>query len=240
MARSTLKPAHVAQYLGRKSSNRIANARMRSTLCLGTHSIRRMYSLLQRLRSLRHGFWYGVSERIHWSRGAFEETPARELCSVDREQGERIAALRSRYQVQFELRFSAATSTRNYEYLDLLDRGWANLGRPRPKGGALCDVGCASFWYADALQTFFRPDSIVGVEVEGHRLFRDGRARIDYARGYGPPAECALCRRGLCRVSRTGGHHYGLVPVLDAGLHIGVAVAAVAPEAGEALPTNST
>jgi hypothetical protein len=24
----------------------------------------------------------------------------------------------------------------------------------------------------------------VGVEVEGHRLFRDGRARIDYARGY--------------------------------------------------------
>ena len=151
MARSTLKPAHVAQYLGRKSSNRIANARMRSTLCLGTHNIRRMYSLLQRLRSLRHGFWYGVSERIHWSRGAFEETPARELCSVDREQGERIAALRSRYQVQFELRLSAATSTRNYEYLDLLDRGWANLGRPRPKGGALCDVGCASFWYADAL-----------------------------------------------------------------------------------------
>jgi hypothetical protein len=105
MARSTLKPAHVAQYLGRKSSNRIANARMRSTLCLGTHSIRRMYSLLQRLRSLRHGFWYGVSERIHWSRGAFEEKPARELCSVDREQGERIAALRSRYQVQVELRF---------------------------------------------------------------------------------------------------------------------------------------
>lgn len=168
MARSTLKPAQVAQYLGRKSANRIANARMRSTLHLGTHSIRRMYSLLQRLRSLRHGFWYGVSERTHWSRGAFEETPARELCSVDREQGERIAALSSRYQEQFELRLSAATSTRN----------------------------CASFWYADALQTFFRPDSIVGVEVEGHRLFRDGRAGIDYARGlYSPPAECAS-RRG--------------------------------------------
>jgi hypothetical protein len=143
-----------------------------------------MYSLLQRLRSLRHGFWYGVSERIHWSRGAFEETAARELCTVNPEQSERIAALRSRYQVQFELRLSAATSTRNYEYLDLLDRGWANLGRPRPMGGALCDIGCASFWYADALQTFFRPDSIVGVEVEGHRLFRDGRTRIDYATGY--------------------------------------------------------
>jgi hypothetical protein len=39
--------------------------------------------------------------------------PARELCSADREQGERIAALRSRYQV---------------------------LGHPQPKGGALCDL----------------------------------------------------------------------------------------------------
>jgi hypothetical protein len=143
-----------------------------------------MYSLLQRLKSLRHGFWYGVSERIHWSRGAFEETPARELCPVNSEQAERIAALRSRYQEQFEMRLSAQTSIRNYEYLDLLDRGWASLGRPRPAGGALCDIGCASFWYADALQTFFRPDSLVGVEIEGHRLFRDGRTRIDYATGY--------------------------------------------------------
>ena len=140
-----------------------------------------MYSLLQRLRSLRHGFWYGVSERIHWSRGAFEETPARELCSVDREQGERIAALRSRYQVQFELRFSAATSTRNYEYLDLLDRGWANLGRPRPKGGALCDVGCASFWYADCTANLFPPGPHRRRGGRGSPLFRDGRARVDYA-----------------------------------------------------------
>jgi hypothetical protein len=71
-----------------------------------------------------------VSERIRWSRGAFEETPAGELCIVDREQGARIAALRDRYQVQYERRMSAATS---------LDRAG---------------------------------------------LFRDGRARIDYAAGY--------------------------------------------------------
>jgi SAM-dependent methyltransferase len=52
------------------------------------------------------------------------------------------------------------------------------------QGGTLCDVGCASFWYAASLQTFFRPDRMVGVDVEGHRLFRDGRTRIDYASGY--------------------------------------------------------
>ena len=143
-----------------------------------------MYSWLQRLRSLRHGFWFGVSERIRWTRGAFQETPARELCAVNPEQGERIAALRDRYQVQFELKMNAATSRRNYEYLDLLDRGFAGVELDRPLGGELCDIGCASFWYASTLQTFFRPQRMVGVDVEGHRLFRDGRSRIDYATGY--------------------------------------------------------
>ncbi len=97
--------------------------------------------------------------------------------------------MRDRYQVQFELAMSEATSRNNYEYLDILDRGWssAGVGRPvvgRPEGGVLCDIGCASFWYAASLHAFFRPQRMVGVEVEGHRLFRDGRARIDYAAGY--------------------------------------------------------
>jgi hypothetical protein len=72
-----------------------------------------MYSLLQRLRSLRHRFWYGVSERVAWSRGTHNETPAGQLTALTREQSERIAALRSRYQVQFELQLSAATSVNN-------------------------------------------------------------------------------------------------------------------------------
>ncbi len=143
-----------------------------------------MYSLIQRLRSLRHGFWYGISERVRWSRGAFEETPARELSGLGREQAERIAALRDRYQVQFELQLSAATSLNNYEYLDILDRGWSESGMSRPTGGVLCDIGCASFWYAPTLQAFFQPGRMVGVEVEGHRLFRGGHTRIDYASGY--------------------------------------------------------
>jgi SAM-dependent methyltransferase len=143
-----------------------------------------MYSFFQRLRSLRHGLWYGISERIRWSRGAYEEIPARELCTSEREQAERIAALADRYQVQFERGMSAATSINNYEYLDLLDRGWDAAGMGRRVGGVLCDIGCASFWYAATLQSFFRPQRLLGVEIEGHRLFRDGRTRIDYARGY--------------------------------------------------------
>jgi hypothetical protein len=143
-----------------------------------------MYSLLQRLRSVRHGFWYRVSERVRWSRGAFRETPARELPALTREQAGRIAALRDRYQVRFERTLSAATSANNYEYLDILDRAWAQSGMPHPEGGVLCDIGCASFWYAATLQAFFRPERLLGIEIEGHRLFRDGYTRIDYANGY--------------------------------------------------------
>jgi len=147
-------------------------------------SISLVYSLLERLRSLRHRFWYGVSERVRWSRGAFYETPARMLPEIAFEQSRRIAALQSRYQVHFEERLNAATSTNNYEYLDILDRAWADSGLRRPEGGVVCDVGSASFWYAAALHAFFRPRELVGVEVEGHRLFKDGHSRVDYAAGY--------------------------------------------------------
>jgi len=92
--------------------------------------------------------------------------------------------LQGRYQVKFELRLNSATSVNNYEYLDVLDRAWSGSGAARPNGGVLCDIGCASFWYAAALHAFFAPREMVGVEVEGHRLFRDGRTRIDYASGY--------------------------------------------------------
>jgi SAM-dependent methyltransferase len=148
------------------------------------HSIQTMYSLLQQLRSWRHAFWFGVSERVRWSRGIYQETPVRDLPTLTQDQSDRVAVLRTRYQVQFESTLAAATSANNYEYLDILDRAWSESGLPLMQGGTLCDVGCASFWYAASLQAFFRPQRLVGIEIEGHRLFRDGRTRIDYAMGY--------------------------------------------------------
>jgi SAM-dependent methyltransferase len=142
-----------------------------------------MYSLWQRVRSLRHRFSFGLSERLRWSRGPFHESPALVLPGSS-EQAERIAALQSRYQVKFEARLAQATSLNNYEYLDLLDRLWQAAGLAPPRSGVLCDVGCANFCYAAALQAFFRPASLVGVEIEGYRRYRDGHTRIDYAAGY--------------------------------------------------------
>jgi hypothetical protein len=153
-----------------------------------------MYSLFQRVRSLRHRLSYGLSERLGWSRGTFHETAAADLPMLAPEQGERIAALQCRYQVRFETRLNAGTSIDNYEYLDILDRGWFAGGLPRPAGGVLCDIGCANFWYAPAPQAFFRPQRLQGVEIEGYRRYRNGRTRIDYARGY-----LARIRRNLGR-----------------------------------------
>ena len=140
--------------------------------------------MIKRLRSWRHAFWFALSRRIRWSRGAYREKPAGQLMGLSAEQDERVTALRGRYEVQFEQRLGQHSSTITYEYLDILDRAWHAWGRAPPQGGVVCDVGCASFWYAAALQAFFRPERLIGVEVEGHRLFRDGRARIDYALGY--------------------------------------------------------
>jgi hypothetical protein len=86
--------------------------------------------------------------------------------------------------VQYELRMNSCTATNNYEYLDILDRAWNKSGLARPAGGVVCDIGCASFWYASTLQIFFAPRQLVGVEVEGYRLFKNGYTRIDYASGY--------------------------------------------------------
>jgi len=119
MPRSAPSPSQVSQYRGRKNSSR--TCRELSPMPPDPHSISLVYSLLERLRSLRHRFWYGISERVRWSRGVLHETPARELPGVAFEQRQRIAALQGRYQVHFEERMSAATAPR---------------------------MGSASFWYA--------------------------------------------------------------------------------------------
>src|ERR1700690_4050367 len=156
-ARSRPRPTHVGQYFGAHSAKGTAVDRALSTPARVPHRIWSMYTFFQRLRSSRHRFWYALSERLRWSRGIFHEVPANELIPPDQQQAQKIAALQSRYQVKFERHLNAATSYNNYEYLDILDRAWSASGLPAPAGGELFDVGSASFWYAEALQAFFRP-----------------------------------------------------------------------------------
>ena len=142
------------------------------------------YSLVQRFRSLYHGLWFRLSERIRWSRQPYHEIPIGRLSGLTPWQIARIDELQARYDVRFESHYGHHTALANYAYLDLLDQAWGNVNRPVPHDIAVTDVGCANFWYARTLHGFFRPTTLTGVDVEGFRLYPTGYSRYDAAHGY--------------------------------------------------------
>ena len=141
-------------------------------------------SLPQRLRSLRNRLSLHISNRIRFSRGDFVEQACDQLLMSDANLSSRIAALRLKYGACFEAHLTQETSLNNYAYLDMLDRAWSAVEETPPQGCVMSDVGCASFWYAAAMQTFFRPRRLTGYELEAFRRYADGHTRQDYARGY--------------------------------------------------------
>lgn len=141
-------------------------------------------TLTDRLRSGYHRIWYEASQALRWSRGTYQETPIGTHPHLSPAQRDRIEELVTIYGTRFELRYPPETSLLNYGYLDLLDRGRHALKWIIPREQHVCDVGSANFAYAAALQTFFHPSLLVGTEVDGHRLYCNGRSRIDYAQGH--------------------------------------------------------
>ncbi len=141
-------------------------------------------SFPQRVRSHYHAFWYHLGERLAWSRGIYRERPAQELHDLTGVQYERIASLQRRFRMRFEQHATQMTALRQYDYLDLLDQGWSALRLRVSTGGTVQDIGSSNFWYAPVLHTFFRPTKLIGVEVDGHRMYINGYSRHDYAQGY--------------------------------------------------------
>ncbi len=141
-------------------------------------------TLTDRLRSGYHRFWYEASQALRWSRGTYREDPLGTRLNLTTTQHIRIEQLASIYGTRFELRFPPETSLTNYSYLDLLDRASHVLNWHISENQDICDVGSANFAYAAALQSFFHPSHLIGTEVEGHRLYCNGRSRIDYAHGH--------------------------------------------------------
>jgi len=141
-------------------------------------------SLTDRLRSGYHRIWYEATQALRWSRGSYRETLIGILQNLTPSQHDRIEELSTIYGMRFELRYPPETSLFNYGYLDLLDRARQALKWTTPEQQHVCDVGSANFAYAAALQAFFHPSQLVGTEVDGHRLYCNGRSRIDYAQGH--------------------------------------------------------
>ena len=162
------------------------NLQGQSKPCLGPirKAIKPRITLSDRLRSGYHRIWYEATQALRWSRGAYRETPLGIHLNLTPTQHDRIEELTAIYGVRFEARYPPETSLLNYGYLDLLDRARQDLKWIIPQQQHVCDVGSANFAYAAALQSFFHPSHLVGTEVDGHRLYCNGRSRIDYAEGH--------------------------------------------------------
>jgi len=141
-------------------------------------------TLTDRLRSGYHRIWYEATQALRWSRGSYREAPIGTGLNLTPSQRARIKKLGAIYGARFEFRYPPETTLLNYGYLDLLDRARQTLNWTISQHQQVCDVGSSNFAYAAALQTFFHPSHLVGIEVEGHRLYCNGRSRIDYANGH--------------------------------------------------------
>jgi hypothetical protein len=142
----------------------------------------------QRWRSLRNEWTLRIAARIRYSRGVFVETACGALSGQPAARAARIEELALRHGARFEEWLSENSSLNNYAYLDLLDRAFALAGSDiralLPASPQMADVGCANFWYASALQVFFRPRRLDGYDVEAFRRYANGHTRQDYASGY--------------------------------------------------------
>ncbi|GAB4153944.1 MAG: hypothetical protein Fur0037_22670 [Planctomycetota bacterium] len=123
--------------------------------------------------------------------------PAARERALDRER-----ELRARY----DLRALRARSTRlvyaeNLSLLDGLERLCAGIPIPCRCGAvSALDVGSGDFRYATALQRWLarhfarRPRAVdlLGVEIDGHGIYRDGSSRIDHARAHAALASSSV------------------------------------------------
>lgn len=140
------------------------------------------YSLGQRCRSLITTS--GTASPNEFAGRADHETPIDRLSGLKSWQADRINILQVRYGVRFESHSGQRTALANYAYLDLLARAWSAVERGPRQGGTVTDVGCANFWYACTLHTFFRPARLTGVDLEGFHLYPSGYSPYDTAAGY--------------------------------------------------------
>jgi hypothetical protein len=150
----------------------------------GPTATRAKISVGDRVRSLNYRLRYELSRTIRWSRGLVREVPAENLPELSPVQRRRVISLIARYHVRFEHRYQKDTAVRNYAYLDVLDRARAELNWTVPQGKTVYDLGSATFSYAPSLHAFFRPQRLVGVEIDAYRLYQHWRSRLDLARGY--------------------------------------------------------
>ena len=151
------------------------------------------------LHSWLNAWRWAMDRRARQQPKPYRETPAGQLTGLPLPVSRRLSQFRSHYGVAFEQQLNADNALENYVYLDVLHR----LRQQSPcwpaVQGRVLDVGCKNFYYAAALAAAFKPAQLTGLELEGHRRYRDGHRRSDYAAFYtGQLGSARYCVGDVC------------------------------------------
>ncbi len=133
---------------------------------------------------------YPLRQALRWRRPGYREAaadPAAVIAAHPRR--ERLLALVDTYHPALADRYDAVNLIENLDVLHLLDRARSLVAwQPPATPLRVLDVGSKNFYYAAALAAFWSSQSpvasLLGVEVDAYRVYRDGYSRHDYADAY--------------------------------------------------------
>lgn len=137
-----------------------------------------------KIESFFNSFFFKLRNRLKLTRIHYYEKPCRKFSNLSHLNLKKITRLKEKYHVSFEDALHEANALESYHLLDLLDQAKEKL-RFRPKAGQrLIDVGSKNFYYVRALQAYFQPKSLVGVELDAYKMYRNFHTRFSAARFY--------------------------------------------------------
>ncbi len=125
-----------------------------------------------------------VRRRWRWGRRGYVERPAGVLHGLAPEDAQEIARLCAAYEVCFETTFDADHAMSNYGLLQLLDVATTQCRWQVPSQPRVIDVGSLNFSYAAVLHAWLHPQKLVGIELDGYRLYDNLHTRHSYAQHY--------------------------------------------------------
>lgn len=137
-----------------------------------------------KIESFVNAFFFGTRKRLRIGKRHYHENPCGNLAGLTEHQSRRVRELSRLYRIAFEAHLDHDNSLESYHLLDLLDRVRQRYAWPEINAQTLVDVGSKNFFYARALNTFFRPGNMTGIELDAYKLYHDLHTRWSYARFY--------------------------------------------------------
>lgn len=141
-------------------------------------------NILLKMESAFNSVFFALRQKMRLSRQNYRERACGTLSGLSERQKSRVAELKKAYQTDFEQEFNLSNALENYHFLDLLDLSCQKLNWQIPKDPVLVDVGAKNFYYVAALQSFFKPKKMTGIEIDAYKLYQDFHTRHSYAQFY--------------------------------------------------------